>query len=292
MLRRNDLGCPAEPMIERPGTLSMALAIIITYHNEVETIDEVVAALASTKPPFAIYLVDDCSTLPPETVLRRYENESWFHYFRNEENQGPVSALNRGIKAALEDNVQFIAINDADDVTYENRFQNQLEALAADENLMLIGGGADFVDQETGKLLWRVRHPIANSDIHRRNKVNSTFVHSTLTYRAEIFEKVGLYREGTYALDYEMISRILAAGYKAANLPESVLKYNIRAKSMSVSKRRTQILSRLRVQLQHFELLNIWSHWGILRSALAYIAPAGAASEIKTILHRLKTKTS
>ncbi|MEP3266505.1 MAG: glycosyltransferase [Hyphomicrobiales bacterium] len=264
----------------------MTLAIVTTYYNEVETIDDVVTAIAKAPSPFALYLIDDCSSKPPENVLTRYGDEEWFHYFRNDENKGTVFGLNRGIKAALADGAKFIAINDSDDISYDNRFPKQLEALNNDPDLMIIGGGADFTDQETDQLLWNTQHPSDNANIHRRNKINSVFVHSTVIYRAEVFEKVGFYREGVYALDYEMITRLLATGCKAANLPETVLKYNVRENSMSVSKRRTQIASRLKVQLAHINIFNPWSLWGIVRSMMAYLTPDRMLSNLKTALHK------
>ena len=270
----------------------MTLAVIITYYNEVETIGEVVDAIAKTKTVFDLYLIDDCSTKPPSDVLKRYSNEPWFHYLKNEKNMGPVYGLNRGIKKALENGATFIAINDSDDITYDNRFPETMAAFDADPDLMIVGGGADFTDQETGELLWQTNHPRDNEAIHRQNWLNSAFVHSTVTYRAEVFDKVGLYREGCYALDYDMITRVLTSGVKAANLPSIVLKYNVRKNSMSISKRRKQVSSRLGIQLRHFALFNPMSWLGIMRSSLAYIAPNNMPSIAKTLLHKFKIKAS
>ncbi|MEP3233920.1 MAG: glycosyltransferase [Hyphomicrobiales bacterium] len=270
----------------------MTLAVITTYYNEVETIGEVVDAIAKTEAAFDLYLIDDCSTKPPSDVLERYGNEPWFHYLKNEKNMGPVFGLNRGIKKALENGATFIAINDSDDVTYDNRFPETLAAFNADPELMIVGGGADFTDHDTGELLWQTNHPSENDAIHRQNWLNSAFVHSTVTYRAEVFNKVGFYREGCYALDYDMITRVLTSGVKAANLPSIVLKYNVRENSMSVSKRRKQVSSRLSVQLRHFSLFNPLSWLGIIRSSLAYIAPNNAPSNAKTLLHKFKIRAS
>lgn len=270
----------------------MTLAILTTYYNEVETIDEVVDAIAITPVPFTLYFVDDCSSKPPTNVLKRYGNEDWFHYMRNSENKGQVFGLNKAIKLAIANGAEFIAINDADDISYENRFTKQLQTFADDPDLMIVGGAADFTDQETGKLLWQTRHACDNKTIHRHNKINSTFIHSTVMYRASIFDEVGLYNEDAYANDYDMISRVLASGCKAANLPDVVLRYNIRDDSMSVSKRRTQVASRLRVQLKHIKPFDPWSLWGIMRSLIAYIAPNKAASNIKAAFYCLKNKHS
>jgi len=270
----------------------MTLAVITTYYNEVQTIGEVVDAIAKTKTAFNLYLIDDCSSKPPTAVLEQYSDQPWFHYLKNEKNMGPVYGLNRGIKKALEDGATFIAINDSDDITYDNRFPETLAAFDADPELMVVGGGADFTDQETGELLWKTNHPSDNDAIHRQNWLNSAFVHSTVTYRAEIFDKVGFYREGCYALDYDMITRVLTSGVKAINLPLIVLKYNVRQDSMSVSRRRKQVSSRLGVQLRHFTPLNPLSWLGILRSSLAYIAPNNVPSAAKTLFHKIKSKES
>ncbi|MEM8839153.1 MAG: glycosyltransferase family 2 protein [Pseudomonadota bacterium] len=266
----------------------LKLGVVTAYHNEVETIGQVVKVIAATKTPFLFFLVDDCSTKPPHAVLEEYGDEPWFHYLRNEDNLGPVGSLNRGIKAALAEGVDLVAINDADDISYPNRFSDQLSAFTADPDLMIVGGGADMADHDTGRILWRCHHPSDDASIRRRNTINSTFVHSTVVYRRAVFEKVGFYDASQYALDYDMITRVLAAGCKAANVPSLVLRYNIRAGSMSLSRRRAQLASRLSVQLKHFNPLNWRSYWGITRSTLAFLVPRDSVNRMKMLLFRLR----
>ena len=266
----------------------MSLAVITTYYNEVETIGEVVESIAKTKSEFNLYLIDDCSTKPPTDVIEKYGDAPWFHYIKNEKNMGPVFGLNHGIKKAIENGATLIAINDADDITYPNRFPETLAAFDADSDLMIVGGGADFTDHDTGKLLWESKHPTESDAIHRKNWLNSTFTHSTVTYRADVFGKVGFYREDCYAYDYDMITRALRSGAKAANLPSIVLKYNVRENSLSVSKRRKQVSSRLDIQLRHFAPFKLLSWIGILRSVLAYILPNNAPNAIKTLYYKFK----
>lgn len=266
----------------------MKLAVVTTYYNEAEIIDMTVDALLATDVDFDFYLVDDCSPKPPKNVIARLKGESWFHYICNKQNMGAVAGLNKAIKMAIDDGAELIAINDADDIPYPNRFHDQISAFQADPALGIVGGGADMVDYETGKLLWQTHHASDDAGIRRANKKNSTFVHSTVVYRAEVFKEAGFYNPDAYAYDYDMISRALAAGFKAANVPSIVLKYNIRENSMSVSKRRTQVASRMQVQLKNFEFSSIWSYLGLARSALAYVSPNTMASNFKTFAHRLQ----
>lgn len=264
----------------------MQLAVVTTYYNEVEIIDKVVEALFSSNMEFHLYLVDDCSSLPPTNVLEELKENPRFHYIRNKENLGGAQGLNKGIRMAIEDGAMFIAVNDADDIPYPNRFQDQLAAFDTDPNLAIVGGGADMVDFNTGALLWKKNHPEDNAAIYRTNKLNSPFVHSTVIYRSKVFKKIGFYNPEAYAFDYEFITRALKAGFKAANVPATVVKYNIRQNSMSVSKRREQVGSRLKVQIQHFEFLNIWSYIGVVRSCLAYVSPNTTPGMLKTLHHR------
>lgn len=265
----------------------MKLAVVTTYYNEVEIIGDVVEGLRANNTPFDFYLADDCSSKPPSAVLEKYGREPWFHYLRNEKNSGAVFGLNRAIRAAIEAGADLIAINDADDIPYRNRFPDQLAAFRADPELAIVGGAADMVDYDSGAVLWQAHHATSHNEIRRNNRVNSTFVHSTVIFRRQVFEKAGFYNPSAYAYDYDMISRGLAAGFKAGNVASVVLKYNIRANSMSVSKRRTQIASRMRVQLDHFDAGNFWSYYGLARSIAAYIAPNNAATNAKTIAHRI-----
>jgi hypothetical protein len=64
---------------------------------------------------------------------------------------------------------------------------------------------------------------------------------------------VGLYREGYPAgEDYEFFFRLMER-YQAANLGEEVVVCQVNPKGISLRRRRAQLLSRLRVQLENFD---------------------------------------
>lgn len=264
----------------------MKLGIVIAYYQELQTIDAVLDAFKHIDVPFNVYLVEDCSPKPFQPVLDKWGNKPWFHHLSNEVNRGLPFGLNRGIKAALADGCEFIAINDSDDIAYPEKFKLQLELLEKDPDLMLVGGGADMVDQDTDELLWRCVHPTTNDAIHRQHRLNSTFVHSTVIYRAKIFEKVGFYREDAYMPDFEMLTRILHGGFKAANVPEVVMRYNIRQDSQSVKRPWRLIRSRMATQIRYFDFSNLWCYVGLTRSCLAYLLPGKTATRLKTWLYK------
>ena len=264
----------------------MKLGIVIAYYRELSTIRGVLNAFEHINTPFSVYLVEDCSPISFQEIIDEYGDKPWFNHLRNEVNQGCAFGFNRGVKAALADNCDLIAINDSDDIAYRDKFRLQIEAFKADPDLMVLGGAADMVDQDTDELLWKCYHPSSDSEIKRQHKLNSTFVHSTVVYRREVFEKVGFYREDAYMPDYEMLTRVLDAGCKAGNLPQVVLRYNIRQDSQSVSRPKRLIRSRMATQIRYFHLFNIWCYIGLARSCIAYLMPGSSTTTIKKFVYR------
>ena len=236
----------------------MKLGIVIAYYQELQTIDAVLDAFKHIEVPFNVYLIEDCSPKSVQPILDKWGDKPWFKYMSNEVNKGCPFGLNRGVKAALADGCEFIAINDSDDIAYANKFKLQLALLENDPELMLVGGAADMVDQDTDELLWRCYHPTTNKVIHRQHRLNSTFIHSTVVYRASLFEDVGFYKEDAYMPDYEMLTRIVHKGHKAANVPDVVMRYNIRQDSQSVLRPARLIRSRIATQVRYFDLFNVW----------------------------------
>jgi len=270
----------------------MKLGIVIAYYQELQTIDAVLDAFKHIEVPFNVYLIEDCSPKSVQPILDKWGDKPWFNHLANEVNQGCAFGFNRGVQAALADGCEFIAINDSDDIAYPNKFKLQLEMLENDPELMLVGGAADMVDQDTDELLWRCYHPTESNQIHRQHRLNSTFIHSTVVYRADLFEKVGFYKQDSYMPDYELLSRILHQGFKVANVPEIVIRYNIRQDSQSVSRPARLIRSRIATQIRYFEPLNIWCYLGLMRSGFAYMLPGKTSTRLKTWVHKVNPWTS
>lgn len=270
----------------------MKLGIVIAYYQELQTIDAVLGAFKHIEVPFKVYLIEDCSPKPVQPILEKWGDKPWFTHLPNEVNKGCAYGFNRGVKAAIADGCEFIAINDSDDIAYPDKFKLQLALLESDPELMLVGAAADMIDQDTDELLWRCHHPTTNEAIQRQHRLNSTFIHSTVVYRAELFDKVGFYREDAYMPDYELLTRIVHSGYKTANIPEVMLRYNIRQDSQSVSRPARLIRSRMATQIRYFDPLNIWCYLGLARSCLAYMLPGKTSTRLKTWFYKISARSS
>ena len=93
----------------------MSYSIIVPVYNEKESINNIVESLdktlKSTKYPFEIILIDDCSEDGSSELIKKNKK---CRNIRNPENMGYGFSLKQGIKNAKYDN---IIITDAD-MTY------------------------------------------------------------------------------------------------------------------------------------------------------------------------------
>ena len=89
----------------------MDLSVIIPVYNEIQTLDEIVAAVAAIPVETEIILVDDGSTDGSREKLQQFENQEGIVVLYHDQNQGKGAAIRTGIAAATRD---LVIIQDAD----------------------------------------------------------------------------------------------------------------------------------------------------------------------------------
>jgi glycosyltransferase involved in cell wall biosynthesis len=113
--------------------------IIPTYYRN-ETLPRVIeSCLASTYDDIEIIVVDDSGEEHAKPVATRYD----VRYIAHEQNKGGNPARNTGLAAARGDYIQFL---DDDDMIHEEKFEEQVAQLQADENVGVSYCGARHVD--------------------------------------------------------------------------------------------------------------------------------------------------
>ena len=89
----------------------MDLSVIIPVYNEIQTLDEIVAAVAAIPVETEIILVDDGSTDGSREKLQQFENQEGIVVLYHDQNQGKGAAIRTGIAAATR---YLVIIQDAD----------------------------------------------------------------------------------------------------------------------------------------------------------------------------------
>ena len=190
-------------------------ALVITVYNGEPYIGACIkAALNQTYADFEVVVVDDGSTDGTAHVCRSFHDPRLRYV--NKGRIGRQRALNEGVRAA---NAEFIAINDADDLSLPHRLQYTVEFLVSHPNTSLVGTGFSTTSEFTGTVpnsvvenwlavgepvLWPTR-----SAVYRRNH----FIHSTIVFPKRTWERLEGYDETlTLSEDYDFYLRAMQCG--------------------------------------------------------------------------------
>ncbi|MEP0824121.1 MAG: glycosyltransferase, partial [Nitrososphaera sp.] len=191
-----------------------------------------------------IIVVDDGSEVPIQISADLLHAN--INLIRLEKNQGITSALNEGLRYILDKGYKYLARLDAGDIVLPVRFLKQFTFLEKNPNYALVGGQVKFVDPN-GQELWKERFPTKYEDIKRIMHSRNCFIHPAVMMRTDVLRELGGYSaDYPAAEDYELFMRIVKR-YSVANLDEVVLVYEVNPFSISIQKRRRQVLSRLKV---------------------------------------------
>lgn len=176
---------------------------------------------AQTLKADEIVLVED-GEIPPalEEVISRYPD---LHIVKLEKNLQLGRALETGLKACHH---ELIARMDTDDIMMPDRLEKQYQFML--EHLDVAACGADIAEFTEEDIILREKHmPTLPQDLYRYGKKRNPLNHMTVMFRKSAIEAVGGYRHFPGLEDYDLWSRLLANGYKIANLPEVLVRARI-----------------------------------------------------------------
>jgi glycosyltransferase involved in cell wall biosynthesis len=196
---------------------SPLLSIVMPVYNELATIDEIVARVASVPMQIQLIVVDDCSTDGTRERLAELQREHGFTLLLQERNQGKGAALRRGFAAV---NGNIVVIQDAD-LEYS---PEELPMLAE----LIIEGRADVV--YGSRFLGRHRvflftHYLGNRLLTLLTNVlyNTMLTDMETCYkvmRREVLDSMQLTANG-FGIEPEMTAKIFKRGYRVYEIPIS-----------------------------------------------------------------------
>lgn len=185
--------------------MTMVSIIVPTYNYEKYICDAVDSILNQTFKDFEIIVVDDGSTDDTYKVLEKYDDRIVYLY---QENSGPASARNLGIKKSKG---KYICFLDADDMFLPNKLEKQVALMEKERKIGLIYSNYLCIDERNSRILKHYRckkfsdHRVAFNNLLTYNYINT----STVMIRKACIGKVGLFNEKySYLEDYDLWVRI------------------------------------------------------------------------------------
>lgn len=260
------------------------VVLLIPHYNNPEGLKRSLASIDASEE-IDILVVDDGSN---ECVINEAETTASFkafgivRYIYLENNKGIEHALNTGLKFIVDARQYiYIARMDSDDSCIGRRFSIQKQFLEQNATIMLVGSNVIAVSPN-GDFLYNIILPKESRSIKKKMFLNSMFMHPSVMFRAEVIQTIGYYPlHYDAAEDYAYFFKIVNK-YETANIQEFLLHYEINPKGISVSKRKQQVASRIKVILDNF-YFGFYPIYGLLRSLVLYVMPQNLIAALKKI---------
>ena len=202
--------------------------IMSVYNGERYLRQAIESILGQSFGDFESIIVNDGSTDSSRAIVTSYTDPRIL-LVDNELNMGLTRSLNRGLRLARG---EYVARQDADDISLSQRLEKQVEFLDAHPNVALIGTWGTIINDQ-GQGVSLCRHPCGSSQIRWSLLFRNAFMHGSVMFRrARVLEDVGYHDETLpFAQDYDLWSRI-AYRLHVRNLSEYL--YQCRVRSQSV----------------------------------------------------------
>lgn len=199
------------------------ISVIMSVYNGKPYLKEAVESILNqTYKNFEFIIVDDTSTDDSWYFLKTLK-DTRIRIIRNKSNIGLANCLNIALKTAQG---EYVARMDADDISYPERFTQQLKFLEKNKNISICGTWVDLVNDK-GEIIGKKKYPTKNSDLEKALRWYQPLVHPTMMARASFFRQLNGYRPNyDFAEDYDLLSRALGK-YKMANVPYTLLGWRL-----------------------------------------------------------------
>ncbi|OIQ99751.1 putative glycosyltransferase EpsE [mine drainage metagenome] len=232
----------------------------------------VLSIVRQTFTDWELLIVDDGST---DNALQGIADidDARIRILRDGKNKGLAARLNECIDLARG---KYFARMDQDDVSYPERFEQQIEALQKDSALDLVAVRAITID-ENSKVTGVFPSAPAHDEICARPWRGFHFPHPTWMGKIEWFRKYRYAEPGPYFCeDQELLLRSHGRS-RFATVDEILFAYRVRGK-MNWPKLAKTRWAVLKVQMRHFSRLSQW-HFASLALAAYIVKMAGDLSK-------------
>lgn len=193
------------------------ISVIMSVYNGERYLREAIESILSqTFTDFEFIIVNDGSTDNSLEIIQSYHDDR-IRVINNEINCGLTKSLNKAIREARG---EYIARQDADDISLPNRFEEQIKHLEEHPQVALLGTSIYRIDSG-GKILRKTVAMVnPGKSLFRQNQFN----HGSTMFKREAVNRLGGYNElFRYSQDYELWLR-LAKYYEVSNLTQVLYK--------------------------------------------------------------------
>lgn len=221
----------------------------------------------SLKPTQIVLVKDGSLTLELDNII-----EEWKIKLKQvlvivplEHNVGLGNALNIGLSNCSN---EWVFRMDTDDICVPDRFEKQINFIKAHPDISLLSGQTEEFDRSVENVTSIKSVPQTHNEILKLSKTRNPFNHMAMAYKKSAIESVGGYQHHLYMEDYNLWLRLLSAGFKAANIQNTLVM--VRAGENMIKRRKGKVYVSSEWQL--FKLKRSLGYQSTTLALLTFIA--------------------
>jgi len=217
----------------------MISVLMSIYNEKIEWVkDSINSIISQTYSNFEFIIIVDNPNIT--TDILKYLNEialidKRIRLVFNNINIGLAKSMNIGLELA---NGEFIARMDADDISEQTRFQEELDYLCT-HNVDMVSTNRINID-ETGRII--SYGDTSTEDPNLVLPYTSLIVHPSVLVKTSIMRLLNGYRDFPQSQDYDLWLRMITSGYKIAIINKYLIRYRVRTNSLTNINRLEQFL--------------------------------------------------
>ncbi len=222
-------------MINRKFKVSVIMSV---FNGQRYVKESVKSILGQSFKDFEFIIVNDGSADRTGEILENFsQQDSRIKVISNSVNIGLTKSLNKAIKIAQG---EYIARQDADDISLPERIAKQVAFLETHQEIKVLGTFGYAINKD-GKILRKEILPVLSQEIKKHLIKANPFIHTSVMIRKETLDKVQGYNEDFKVIqDYELWFRILK-DEKGENLPFFLVKKRYQPEMVSFKDNRKQL---------------------------------------------------
>lgn len=179
--------------------------------------------LNQTYKDFEFIIVNDCSTDSTLDIIKKYaKKDKRIRIISNKKNQKIAQTLNNGLKEAKG---KYIARLDADDWSYPERLEKQVNFMEENPDVVLSSGNMEVCDGELNKKNIS-NYPLSDKNIRKVFLQYNPTVSPAMIWRRKVSEEIGGFSLNTMSEDYMFFMDMSSKG-EVANLKDVLIKYRV-----------------------------------------------------------------
>ncbi len=225
--------------------MSKKISTLMTVFNAENFISQSIKSiLGQTHKNFELIIIDDFSDDSSAKIISEFKDDR-IKFFKLEKKLGRTKALNYGLKKCTS---EFIAVQDADDISESDRFSESLRILNNNHDVGLVFSDYKLVNENNLSLEKKFKIP-KQKNISSIIKYLNFVAHSSILFKKNSLKDLQLYDENfVYAQDYNLILRFLRDS-KILFIDKTLITLRYHKNNMSNTKiyKRTRIIENIKL---------------------------------------------